>query len=76
MDVFAGNPLAQFYVPLEAYLDGVREGMEGFLLYLDVSESDLDPRDVGAISLERSVYLVRIADSSKYTYDNNIVGLV
>ena len=69
MDVFAGNPLAEFDVPLEAYLDGVREGVEGFLLYLDVSKSDLDPRDVGAISLERSVYLVRIADSSKYTHD-------
>jgi hypothetical protein len=48
---------------LDAYLDGLAEELEGFVLYLDVVESELDPRDVGLVNLSRSVYLVVINQS-------------
>ena len=43
--------------------DGVNEDTEGFVLLLEVPESELDERDVGRIDLERSSYLVRINPS-------------
>ena len=33
---------------------------------MDIIESDLDPRDVGQVSLERSAYLIRINESGMY----------
>ena len=33
------------------------------MLFLEIIESELDPRDVGNASLSRSAYLVRINDS-------------
>ena len=54
--------IPSFVVPFETYQDGVREGAEGLVLYLDIDESELDPRDVGEVSLDRSFYLVRITE--------------
>ena len=51
---------------LDAYQDGVAEQSEGFVLLLEIEESELDPRDVGNVSLSRSVYLVRINQSGIY----------
>ena len=48
---------------LDAYQDGITEQSEGFVLLLEIEESELDPRDVGSVSLSRSVYLVRINQS-------------
>ena len=48
---------------LNAYQDGEAEQLEGFILYLEIDESELDPRDVGNVSLSRSAYLVRINQS-------------
>ena len=43
-----------------AYIDGLPEETEGLVVYLELDESELDPRDVGQIALERSTYLIRI----------------
>ena len=60
----AGSPeYSNYELTLDAYLDGLAEELEGFVLYLDVIESELDPRDVGQVSLSRSVYLVVINQS-------------
>ena len=48
---------------LEAYSDGIQEQREGLVLFLEIIESELDPRDVGNVSLSRSTYLVRINDA-------------
>ena len=55
--------LEYYDITLDAYLDGLPEELEGFVLYLDVIESELDPRDVGQVNLSRSVYLVVINQS-------------
>jgi hypothetical protein len=52
-----------YELTFDAYLDGLAEELEGFVLYLDVVESELDPRDVGLVNLSRSVYLVVINQS-------------
>ena len=52
-----------YELTFDAYLDGLAEELEGFVLYLEVMESELDPRDVGQITLSRSVYLVVINQS-------------
>ena len=46
-----------------AYIDGLPEETEGLVVYLELEESELDPRDVGQIALERSTYLIRINPS-------------
>ena len=62
--LIAGSPENSNYeLTLDAYLDGLAEELEGFVLYLDVIESELDPRDVGQVNLSRSVYLVVINQS-------------
>ena len=48
---------------LSAYEDGIAEDPEGFVLYLDLLESKLDPRDVGLVNISRNAYLVRINES-------------
>ena len=48
---------------LNAYQDGEAEQLEGFVLFLEIAESELDPRDVGNVSVSRSAYLVRINQS-------------
>lgn len=48
---------------VETYQDGIAEQSEGFVLLLEIMESDLDPRDLESVSLSRSVYLVRINQS-------------
>ena len=57
----------------DAYLDGLAEELEGFVLYLDVMESELDPRDVGQVNLSRSVYLVVINQSGMIDVHLNFV---
>lgn len=54
--------LHQYYL-LPIYEDGLEEDTEGFVLYMDVVESQLDPRDVGQIDLARTAYLVTINQS-------------
>ena len=53
---------------LSIYEDGLKEDTEGLILFVDVPESLLDPRDVGQIDLERNVYLVTINDSGMLIY--------
>lgn len=48
---------------LRAYEDGEAEESEGFVLYLDLVESELDPRDVGLVNISRNAYLIRINES-------------
>ena len=50
-------------IHLSAYEDGVAEESEGFVLYLDLVESELDPRDVGLVNISRNTYLIRINES-------------
>ena len=59
----AGGFFIPPYLSLEAYQDGIAEQSEGLVLLLEIDESKLDPRDVGNVSLSRSVYLVRINQS-------------
>ena len=61
--LFAGGSVPQQFFFIETYVDGVRENTEGYVLYLDIIEADLDPRDLGQVNLSRSVYLVRIEPS-------------
>ena len=62
---FAGGIFISPSMPLtlNAYQDGEAEQLEGFILYVEIDESELDPRDVGNVSLSRSAYLVRINQS-------------
>ena len=48
-----------FLIPV--YDDGIDEDVEGLIIFLEVMESELDPRDVGQIDLIRSAYLIRIS---------------
>ena len=48
---------------LNAYQDGEAEQLEGFVIYLEILESELNQRDVGNVSLSRSAYLIRINQS-------------
>ena len=50
---------------IETYGDGLREDIEGLILFLEIQESGLDPRDVGNVSLSRSAYLLRINQTGK-----------
>ena len=50
---------------IETYGDGLREDIEGLVLFLEIQESGLDPRDVGNVSLSRSAYLLRINQTGK-----------
>ena len=65
---FAGGFVFPNFFLLAAFLDGIPEQTEGFVLFLEIIESELDPRDVGNVSLSRSVYLVRINDSGIFDY--------
>ena len=60
----AGGSFSPPSLSLNAYQDGVAEESEGFVLYLEIVESELDPRDVGSVSVSRSAYLIRINQSS------------
>ena len=60
---YAGGNFSSPSLTLNAYQDGETEQLEGFILYLTIKESELDPRDVGNVSLSRSAYLVRINQS-------------
>ena len=59
----AGGSFFPPSLSLNAYQDGVAEQQEGFILYLEIVESELDPRDVGNVSISRSAYLIRINQS-------------
>ena len=59
----AGGFFAPPSLSLNAYQDGVAEQLEGFVLLLEIVQSELDGRDVGNVSLSRSAYLVRINQS-------------
>ena len=43
--------------------DETSEVTEGFVLYIDIDESTLDPRDANRISVVNSVVLVLITDN-------------
>ena len=58
--------IPQYFI-LPIYEDGLDEDTEGLILLLDIPESLLDPRDVGQIDLDRSVYLVTINQSGNIT---------
>ena len=60
--VFSVNP-PQFNFDLPIYNDGIAEDVEGLILFLEVVESQLDPRDVGQVQLIRSAYLITISQS-------------
>ena len=60
---YAGGIFFPPSLTLNAYQDGEAEQLEGFILYLEIVESELDPRDVGNASLSRPAYLVRINQS-------------
>lgn len=62
-NAYAGGFVSPNLYLLAAFLDGIPEQMEGFVFFLEIVESELDPRDVGNVSLSRSAYLVRINDS-------------
>ena len=65
----AGLPPSQIftqYYSLPVYEDGLDENVEGFVLYLDVSESEVDTRDVGQVDLNRVALLVTINQSGLY----------
>ena len=57
-------PIPQ-YVQLFIYEDGLEEETEGLILFVDIPESLLDPRDVGQIDLLRSAFLVTINESGR-----------
>ena len=64
LSVFAGGSIVlNPYVAIQAFQDGLAEEQEGFVIYLDILESDLDPRDVGQVNVSRSLYFVRINQS-------------
>ena len=66
-----------FFLPellqIGPYQDGVAEELEGFVLFLDVLESELDERDVGQVSLTRAAYLVRINQSGIDNSEKNYI---
>lgn len=65
-EVYAGDSILPTFFFLEPFVDGIAEGTEGFVLFLQIIESELDPRDVGNVSLSRSAYLIRINDCKSY----------
>jgi hypothetical protein len=65
---FAGGIFISPSLSLDAYQDGEAEQLEGFVLYLEIVESELDPRDVGNVSVSRPAYLVRINQSGTAGY--------
>ena len=71
-DFFAGGFSLPVYFHLLAHSDGVVEQREGFVLFLEIQESKLDPRDVGNVSLSRSAYLVRINDTGLSRITNHL----
>ena len=58
------------------YDDGIDEDVEGLILFLDVMESQLDPRDVGYINVSRSAYLITIYPSGMQKYTINIIVIL
>ena len=61
--VYAGGPFLNPTFFLESYEDGVSERREGYVVFLEIIESELDPRDVGNVSLSQSTYLIAIDES-------------
>ena len=67
LDILAGLFFAP-PIPISLYNDGINETTEGFVLYLSIDEDGLeDERDRGQVSLERSVYLVRVFPLRKFS---------
>ena len=52
------------FIPV--YDDGIAEDVEGLVLFFEVLESELDPRDVDFISFSRSTYLIVINPSGMH----------
>ena len=61
--VRAGLPLPPQAVEILTLPDSSPEGTEGFIVFVEVQESELDERDVGQVELIRSAYLIRINPS-------------
>ena len=59
-NVHAGVPLPPVFFKVSTSLDGLPENTEGFFIYFDIQEFNLDPRDVNQVSLARDAYLIRI----------------
>lgn len=58
------------------YDDGIAEDVEGLVLFLEVLESELDPRDVDFVNLPRSAYIIVINPSGIYLIINFIKIIV
>ena len=58
-----GGFFPPFLIVIPIYDDGVPEDVEGFVIFLEIMESELDPRDVGQVNLTRSSHLVIINPS-------------
>ena len=71
--LLAGS-LELYELSFDAYLDGLAEELEGFVLFLEVIESELDPRDVGQVNLSRAVYLVTINQSGIARFSSNYLN--
>ena len=63
-NVNAGVPLPPVFFKVSTILDDITEYAEGFFIYFDIQEFNLDPRDVNQVSLDRDAYLIRIIDPS------------
>ena len=50
-------------IPFGTFDDGIVEDVEGLVVYVEILESELDDRDRGEVTLERSAYLLRITPS-------------
>ena len=59
-----GGVFHPFFIPV--YDDGISEDVEGLVLFFEVLESELDPRDVDFISHSRSTYLIVINPSDMH----------
>ena len=63
-NVNAGVALPPVFFNVSTILDDITEYAEGFFIYFDIQEFNLDPRDVNQVSLDRDAYLIRIVDIS------------
>lgn len=58
--VQAGAPLPPLFIQITTLPDLLPENAEGAVIYLRLSESELDERDKGQVRLLRNTYLLRI----------------
>ena len=70
-EIYAGGPFpSELILAFAPNDDGVMEEVEGLVAYFEVRDSELDERDRGEVTLERSAYLLRITPSCMF---NNLI---